>query len=164
MAAAPVNLWNTEGLERDAAQLMSRAQTPADRDAVQSTVSKINQFASISRRAGSPTNSAIATGTSPITPVPGQAGPVAANASGNPYDAVGVLRPVVSRRPGAPQFALVDDHGQVLTFVTPTPDMNLQPYIGKRVGVVGNRGYIAEFNRTHVTAARVTPITENILR
>ena len=101
---------------------------------------------------------------SPITPVPGQAGPVAANASGNPYDAVGVLRPVVSRRPGAPQFALVDDHGQVLTFVTPTPDMNLQPYIGKRVGVVGNRGYIAEFNRTHVTAARVTPITENILR
>jgi uncharacterized protein YgiM (DUF1202 family) len=164
MAAAPVNLWNTEGLERDAAQLMSRAQTPADRDAVQSTIGKINQFASISRRTGSPTNSAVAAGTSPVTPIPGQAGPVAANAPGNPYDAVGVLRPVVSRRPGAPQFALVDDHGQVLTFVTPTPDMNLQPYIGKRVGVVGNRGYIAEFNRTHVTAARVTPITENIMR
>ena len=37
------------------------------------------------------------------------------------YDAVGVLRPVVSRRPGAPQFALVNAQGQVVTFVTPAP-------------------------------------------
>jgi hypothetical protein len=77
---------------------------------------------------------------------------------------VGILRPVVSRRPGAPQFALVDDRGQVLSFVTPTPDMNLQPYLGRRVGVVGNRGFIVEFNRAHVTAARVTPLGDRVIR
>ncbi len=161
MASAPVNLWNTEGLQRDATQLMSRTQTPEDRDAVQATLNKINQFAAISHRAGAPTSTANPASSSPVTPVPGQ---VAAAATGTPYDAVGVLRPVVSRRPGAPQFALVDEHGQVLTFVTPTPDMNLQPYVGRRVGVVGNRGYIAEFSRTHVTAARVTPLSDTVLR
>ncbi|HEX4414428.1 MAG TPA: SH3 domain-containing protein [Lacipirellulaceae bacterium] len=161
MASAPVNLWNTERLERDAMQLMNKAQTPADRDAVQSTINRINQFASIGRRSTNPTTAVAQVGASPITPVPGAA---SQTPSASPYDAVGVLRPVVSRRPGAPQFALVDEHGQVLTFVTPTPDVNLQAYIGHRVGVVGNRGFIAEFNRTHVTAARVTPLNDSILR
>ena len=50
MAAAPVNLWNTERLERDTVQLMNRAQTPEDRAAVQATLEKINQFAVIGRR------------------------------------------------------------------------------------------------------------------
>jgi hypothetical protein len=161
MASAPVSMWNTEGLQRDANQLMSRAQTPEDRDAVQTTLNKINQFAAITHRTGAPTNTATPASGSPVTPVPGQ---IAAAPNGTPYDAVGVLRPVVSRRPGAPQFALVDEHGQVLTFGTPTPDMNLQPYVGRRVGVMGNRGYMAEFNRTHVTAARVTPLSDTVLR
>jgi hypothetical protein len=46
----------------------------------------------------------------------------------------------------------------VVTFVTPSPDVNLQPYVGRRVGIAGNRGFIPEFNRAHVTAGRVQPI------
>jgi hypothetical protein len=189
MVAAPINLWNTERLQRDTSQLMVRAQTPAERDAVEVTRNKIHQFAAIGQRSN-PANGAIsnaagppagvgtadarATMGAPAPPATLVAGDppatspalasIAANASGGPYDAVGILRPVVSRRPGAPQFALVDDRGQVLSFVTPTPDMNLQPYLGHRVGVVGNRGFIAEFNRSHVTAARVTPLGDRILR
>jgi hypothetical protein len=173
MVAAPVNLWNTERLERDVAQLLNRSQTPAERDAVQVTLNKINQFAMIGHRANQLPANVAQNGQPPITPLPGgPAIPTAATAAatppspGNagPYDAVGILRPVVSRRPGAPQFALVDDRGQVLSFITPTPDMNLQPYLGRRVGVVGSRGYIAEFNRAHVTAARVTPLSDRVLR
>jgi hypothetical protein len=93
-----------------------------------------------------------------------QSNALAANAAGGPYDAVGILRPVVSRRPGAPQFALVDERGQVVSFVTPTPDLNLQPYLGHRVGIVGNRGFIQEFNRSNVTAARVTPLNDRLVR
>lgn len=156
MASAPTNLWNTERLERDAAQLMNRAQTPAEREAVQTTLAKINRFSSITRKTNAPGTAALAqSGQPPITPL--ASGPAATNGDGQ-FDAVGILRPVVSRRPGAPQFALVDDHGQVLSFVTPSPDVNLQAYLGRRVGVVGNKGYIAEFNRSHVTAARVTPM------
>jgi hypothetical protein len=169
MVAAPVNLWNTERLQRDATQLLSRAQSPSDRQAVQVTLNKINQFNAISRRATPPTVMAgsppvVARSPDPATGLTAGLPGATATAPGGPYDAVGVLRPVVSKRPGAPQFALVDDRGQVLSFVTPTPDMNLQPYLGRRVGVVGNRGFIAEFNRSHVTAARVTPISDRLLR
>ncbi len=167
MAAAPVNLWNTERLEHDTLQLVNRAQTSADREAAQAMMSKINQFAAVAHRSNPPATAFAASGNPgtsnqpPITPLPGA---IATTTSGGPYDSVGILRPVVSRRPGAPQFALVDDRGQVLTFVTPTPDVNLRPYLGHRVGVVGNRGYIAEFNRAHVTAARVTPLNDRIVR
>ena len=52
MVAAPVNLWNTQRLERDAAQLLGRAQNAADRDAVQTTINKIHQFALIGQKSG----------------------------------------------------------------------------------------------------------------
>jgi hypothetical protein len=166
MVAAPVNLWNTERLERDATQLLSRAQTMAERDAVQVTLNKIQQFAAIGLRSNQvPAIPTSQSGQSPVTPVPGAAAATADLAAGGaPYDAVGILRPVVSRRPGAPQFALVDDQGQVLSFVTPSPDVNLQPYLGRRIGVTGSRGFIAEFNRSHVTAARVAPLGDRMLR
>jgi hypothetical protein len=161
MAAAPTNLWNTERLERDTAQLLSRAKTQAERDAIRVTQEKINRFAEIGRRAN-PNGSNFAQSGQPQSTRPSNA--VATADAGGPYDAVGILRPVVSRRPGAPQFAVVDDRGQVVSFVTATPDLNLQPYLGHRVGVVGNRGYIPEFQRSNVTAARVTPLNDRMVR
>jgi len=80
------------------------------------------------------------------------------------YDAVGTLKPVVSRRENAPRFALVDDHGNVVTFVTASPDLNLQAYVGQRIGVKGNRGFMPEYRRAHVTASRVTPLEETVVR
>jgi hypothetical protein len=161
MVAAPTNLWNTDRLERDTAQLMARAKTPAEREAVRATQEKINRFAEIGRRAN-PTSSTVAQSSRPQTA--SLANTTAPAAGAGPYDAEGILRPVVSRRPGAPQFALVDERGQVISFVTATPDLNLQPYLGHRVGVVGNRGYIPEFQRANVTAARVTPLNDRMVR
>jgi hypothetical protein len=177
MAAAPISQWNIERLERDTEQLLAQAQSPAEREAVKSLLTKIDRFGGLSQRydqaagvatvAGLTTN-VVAGSPDPTTALmanpPGSAGSGdpritgAASADGRQYDAVGTLRPVVSKRPGAPQFALVDESGQVVSFVTPTPDMNLQPYVGRRVGVVGNRGYIPEFQRVHVTAGRVQPL------
>jgi hypothetical protein len=103
-----------------------------------------------------------------ITPTPGSAPPIAA--AGPPaatqalYDAVGTLKPVVSRRDKAPRYALVDDHGDVVTFVTAAADVNLQPYVGKRIGVRGPRGFMPEYRRAHVTASRVTPLEEKLVR
>lgn len=80
------------------------------------------------------------------------------------YDAVGTLKPVVSRRAQAPQFALVDDHGDVVTFVTASPDVNLQTFVGQRIGVRGNRGFMPEYRRAHVTASRVTQLEERLVK
>lgn len=171
MVAAPPQEWNTERLERDCTSLLGQAKTGAEQEAVKATLAKIERFAAIGRRYRQGVGSLPSAGASqpPITPI--EDGLAVALASSQPppingtgHDAVGILRPVVSRRPGAPQFALVDDRGQVVAFVTPTPDMNLQPYVGRRIGVSGARGYIAEFQRAHVTAGRVTPLNDRLMR
>jgi SH3-like domain-containing protein len=162
MASASPHLWNTERLERDTEQLLAQAQSDAERNAVKVTLAKIDQFKLLGRRyqqgAGSMEPGAGAVASAPIV-----AANVPAGEEGR-YDAVGILRPVVSKRPGAPQFALVDERGQVVSFVTPTPDVNLRPYLGRRVGIAGNRGFIPEFNRAHVTAGRVTPLAQGMVR
>ncbi len=101
-----------------------------------------------------------------ITPTPGgpAAPPSAQAATEALYDAVGTLKPVVSRRQNAPQFALIDDHGDVVTFVTASPDVNLQAYVGQRIGVRGTRGFMPEYRRAHVTASRVTALEERLVK
>ena len=86
------------------------------------------------------------------------------NPDGPRYDAVGRLKPVVSQTDDAPRYALVDDKGGVISFVTPSPDLNLQPYLGMRIGVNGSRGFMPEYRKAHVTAGRVTPIEDRIRR
>jgi hypothetical protein len=174
MAAAPISQWNTEGLAHDIDELLSQAESPADQAAVKATSAKIERFGSLIRQhqqvaggmavvAGSPD---LATGSTAGFQANAGSGDPRTTQAGNAsqYDATGILRPVVSKRPGAPQFALVDDRGQVISFVTSTPDINLQPYVGRRVGVVGNRGYIPEFQRAHVTAKRVQPLGDRLIR
>jgi uncharacterized protein YgiM (DUF1202 family) len=80
------------------------------------------------------------------------------------YDAVGRLKPVVSQSDDSPRFALVDDRGEVVSFVTPTPDLNLRPYVGMLIGVNGSRGFMPEYRKAHVTAGRVMPIEDRIRR
>lgn len=80
------------------------------------------------------------------------------------FDAVGKLRPVYSQRRGAPQFALVDDQGVVVSFLTPSPDLNLHAYLGQKIGVIGERGFMPEYRQAHVVAGRVTPLAETTRR
>jgi hypothetical protein len=158
-------------LKGDAEQLLTQAESGDERDAVQASLAKIDRFATIQRRYaqsnGSATPSIQELATTPIGASNGSQTIEAVGAQTDEtgrFDAVGILRPVVSRRPGAPQFALVDDRGQVVSFVTPSPDVNLQPYLGRRVGVVGMRGFMPEFRRNHVVAGRVSPLENNLVR
>jgi hypothetical protein len=95
-----------------------------------------------------------------ITPTPGGSSAEVAAL----YDAVGTLKPVVSKRPHAPRYALVDDQGEVVTFLTPAADVNLQDYVGQRIGVRGSRGFMPEFRRAHVVANRVTNLEGTVVK
>ncbi|MCC6491634.1 MAG: hypothetical protein IT424_01285 [Pirellulales bacterium] len=101
-----------------------------------------------------------------VTPTPERSTPMATSPPPTEalYDAVGTLKPVVSRRSQAPRFALVDDDGNVVTLVTSAHDVNLQPYLGQRIGVRGTRGFMPEYRRAHVLANRVTPLEEKLVR
>jgi hypothetical protein len=163
IVAEPPTTWQTDPLAREVEQLLAQAQSADERKAVQTTLAKIDRFAAISRRYREKSGRVGEgeSGRAEVLPI-SLSPPLPVSPSG--YDAVGILRPVVSKRAGAPQFALVNERGQVVSFVTPSPDVNLQPYIGHRIGITGSRGYIPEFQRAHVTAGRVAPLNQPLLR
>jgi uncharacterized protein YgiM (DUF1202 family) len=76
------------------------------------------------------------------------------------YDGSGRLARVVSRRVGDPQFALIDDDGEVRGYVTAAPGVNLRRFVGQRVGILGQRGYLPNLQAEHVTARQVAPLDE----
>jgi len=68
-------------------------------------------------------------------------------------ETTGRLATVISRRPDAPRWALVDDRNNVLTFVTPQAGVNLAPLVGQQVSVRGAKGYMPEYKRSYVVAS-----------
>jgi SH3-like domain-containing protein len=177
IVAEPPVTWQIEPLRHETQHLLDGASDQANRAAIGATLAKLDRFEAIARQYQQRAPIAASTSQPPITPIPYGAGSGDPRTMGQPqaesrqltaenqnYDAVGILRPVVSKRPGAPQFALVDERGKVISFVTPSPDVNLQPYLGHRIGVTGSRGYIPEFQRAHVTAGRVSPLGARMLR
>jgi hypothetical protein len=100
-------------------------------------------------------------GTRPIRPgvLPG-----GASADGRPgwtppdvSETSGRLATVVSRRPDAPRWALVDGNNNVLVFVNPQPGVNLAPLVGQQVSVRGARGYMPEYKRPYLVATEARP-------
>ncbi|MCC6124765.1 MAG: SH3 domain-containing protein [Pirellulales bacterium] len=80
------------------------------------------------------------------------------------FDGVGRLEQVAPTTPGVPRFALLDDAGNVRSYVTPSTGVNLHKYVGQQIGVVGRRGYMPEQKAQHVTANRVTVLEGQALR
>jgi hypothetical protein len=68
-------------------------------------------------------------------------------------EVTGRLATVVSRRPDAPRWAIVDERNTVLTFVTPQSGVNLAPLVGQQVSVRGAKGYMPEYQRPYVVAS-----------
>ena len=68
-------------------------------------------------------------------------------------ETTGRLATVISRRPDAPRWALVDTNNNVLAFVAPQPGVNLAPLVGQQVSVRGARGYMPEYKRPYLVAS-----------
>jgi hypothetical protein len=97
-------------------------------------------------------------GASPAVSTTTNASPRTFPPSSDRYDGTGKLTRVVSKRPNAPRYALVNRDNEVVSFVTPAPGVNLSTYEGEYVGVYGQRGYMPELKKPHVTALRVHPL------
>ncbi|QDU57841.1 hypothetical protein [Aeoliella mucimassa] len=168
--SGPVNLWVFDDLEREAAAMLSRATSPAEQQAITNLASRMNRFAAISQQSRTASTAATTPAATPQTPpttLSNDVTPIAGNAAADPalakYDAVGVLRPVVSTKGNAPPYALVDDAGNVVTFITPSPSLNLQSLLGQRVGVSGTRGYLPQYGNRNIQTADVS-VVEGTMR
>jgi hypothetical protein len=145
--------WEFAAQRRRAEALLGRANTALERGRVRLILNRIARFDDVKRRTD-------------LLNQPGNANPPSAIASiSTPkYDGVGKLTTVTSKRPNAPQFALLDSSNHVVSFISPTPGMNLQQYIGQEVGISGQRGYIPDLQTPHVTAQRIEIMDSTTLR
>ncbi len=69
-----------------------------------------------------------------------------------PFD-LSRLATVVSRRPDAPRWTLVDEHNNILAFIAPQSGVNLAPLVGQQVSVRGSKGYMPEYKRPYLVAS-----------
>ncbi len=172
------SLWRFDRLDSEAAELLTLASNDAQRNAVRDVAARLDNFRrlGVKLRGGaddasgwrSPSQVAIApasrrsapTQLTPSGRLEGYASSAPRGQDTRGHDASGVLRPVVSQRPDAPKYAVIDDEGRIAALVTPTPeiDARLKGMVGQRVGLDGQRGYRTDLRRDHVVAERVTPL------
>ena len=83
------------------------------------------------------------TATKPLTPgaPPVSATPPAVRPKASRFDGAGILRRVKNAPPGIPPYALVAPDGRLLSYVVPSPGMNLEPYLGQSLGLNGPRAF-----------------------
>jgi hypothetical protein len=112
-------------------------------------------------RLGSMWSSLSGVGTRPIRPgVMAGGAPAGGQPTWTPpsmMETTGRLATVVSRRPDAPRWAVVDDNNNVLAFVAPQAGVNLAPLVGQQVSVRGAQGYMPEYKRPYLVASEARP-------
>jgi SH3-like domain-containing protein len=156
MVSDDPSAWEFTALRRRTEALLPNADTALERGRVRLVLNRIARFEDVKHREdllgdpGSATASALASHRPSVLPTDDP----------NRFDGMGKLTPVVSQRPNAPRYALVDNSNQVVSFVTPAPGVNLQPYVGKEVGVSGERGFMPELQKPHVTAMRINVLDD----
>jgi hypothetical protein len=144
--------WSFTDLRRRAEAVLRDAQNSADRGQARVLLDKLARFDDIKQR-----HEALKQSREETAGRTGPPGGYAPPKQDDPrYDGVGRLSPVVSQKTGAPQFALVDSTNNVISFVTPAPGVNLRPFVDKYIGVNGQRGYLTELQRQHISVQRVT--------
>jgi len=170
----PAEAWNLAPVRERLRQAAARTATDSDRTRVEAIDARISRFETIQSRhrtlAAAPTpaadpslqlggmwSSLSAIGGRPIRPgvMPGGA-PADGQPTWTPPDMTetsGRLATVVSRRPDAPRWAVVDQGNNVIAFITPQAGVNLAPMVGQDVAVRGARGYMPEYKRPYVVAS-----------
>ncbi len=170
----PAEAWNLAPVRERLRQVSARTATDIDRTRVEAIDARISRFETIQSRhrtlAAAPTpaadpslqlggmwSSLSAIGGRPIRPgvLPGGA-PADGQPTWTPPDMTetsGRLATVISRRPDAPRWAVVDQSNNVIAFITPQAGVNLAPLVGQDVAVRGARGYMPEYKRPYVVAS-----------
>jgi len=168
----PSQSWNLAPLRERLRLAATRATTDGERLRAQAIDARLARFESLQGRqqalASAPVQAApvrlggmwsslAALGTRPVRPgvLPGGA-PAAGQPTWTPPDqaeATGRLATVVSRRPDAPRWAVVDAQNNVLAFITPQTGLDLSPLVGQQVAVRGAKGYMPEYKRPYIVAS-----------
>lgn len=74
------------------------------------------------------------------------------------FDGAGIVQRAAAAGTGAPAYVLITPKGRVLAYLQPTNGLNLEPYIGKAMGIYGQRGYRADLRTDLIIVRALTPV------
>lgn len=158
MVAEEPTAWSFDSIRARAEQLLGEAETAVERGNVRLLLGRIERFEDVRRRYRAVADLGAETDRrdrelSDISRL--RQASVRRLDPAERYDGSGQLTRVSSQEYGAPRYALLDQRGNVRYYVTPAPGINLQHYLGRRIGVTGYRSYRPELPAQHLTAKRV---------
>jgi hypothetical protein len=139
----PMGQWHLDGLRDRVENIAHRATDPSMRDQATALLRRIGEFDRLEQRHLEITQA---------EPEKSEADAAKAQMA---FTGEGWLVPVITSRTDLPHFALTDDHGKILHFVTSQPGLNLRRYTRRRVGIVGTREENPSTKRPQVLASRV---------
>ena len=158
--------WNLAPLRQQAAAHMDAGQTALERGRARLLVEKIDEFIEFAKRKPASGAAAKETATTAKNMLDTTAKPVGSGVRGTEfapdidprYDGLGWLMPVHSQTRSTPSYALQDNDGKILQYITPAPGVNLNRYLRTQVGIYGQRGYVSHLRTPHLTAQRVVSL------
>ena len=103
-------------------------------------------------------------GLEPIPENPPAAGPPPGNPSpparpGVPrFDGAGIVQKAAAAGTGTPAYVLVTPQGRVLAYLQPANGLNLEAYVGKAMGIYGQRSFRPELRLDMIVVRSLTPV------
>ncbi|QDU95340.1 SH3 domain-containing protein [Lignipirellula cremea] len=170
LVAQPIESWRLNPLHEKVTGLVENGATVVERGRARLLLEKVDQFRNLYSRqlqiyqkapglitvAGAtplaaPGTIAPASATTPLAQGPAPQAMISPFAV---YDSQGWLMPIVAQRDGTPTYALVDDTGRIVSYVTAAPGLNIHRYLKQQIGVYGQRNFLPELG-SHVMVQRV---------
>ncbi len=155
MAAKSPEEWEFASLRREAEVLLDESSTTLHRGKARLLLEKIQAWETLQqRRSGVEDSTGASRDKSTNT-----SSSARNDSAGEPrFDGRGWLLPVHSSQQASPPYALLDQEGKILTFISPSPGLNLHRYLRKEVGIFGQRSRAEFLNKPHLTADRIVDL------
>ena len=86
------------------------------------------------------------------------AGPQPGAAPAPRFDGAGIIQRAATTYPGAPGYVLLAPNGRVLSYLEPAAGLNLDPYVGQSVGVLGPRHHRRDLRAVVIIVNGLSPV------
>lgn len=74
------------------------------------------------------------------------------------FDGAGIVQRSGNPLGTVPPYVLIAPNGKLLAFLEPGPGANLEPYIGKSMGIIGQRGFDARLQADRIVVRKMQPV------
>lgn len=164
--------WNLTGMEQQYQQLDELSELPAFKKQIKQRLDAVNRYAKIKTeyeefvRVTTETKlrdtqlMSLKNQPGGETPNPTAAAPPARPAPAMPksFDGAGIIQRSATPIRGAPQFVLVAPGGRLLAYLQGAPGVDLNAYVGRSMGVVGQRSFRQELQGELIVVRSLTPV------